>query len=901
MERIMKPYQMSEDQLCQHYRTDCSSGLSQNIIVDRKKYYGSNVLPQKGPDSWVAIFMRQFRSPLIYILLAAALLIFFVGEDRFDAFIITGILLFNALIGTIQEGRTSRILASLKTFMTSDCVVIRNGVALVLDAESLVPGDLVVLQEGQRVPADIRLISANNMHVDEAILTGESYEVLKNADPLAQDDLSLMDQHNMIFKGTYILSGSGKGIVVAIGLHTEIGRIQLSVQEIQTDMPLKKELNRLSGWILIFVLSICVLLFIAGLISGRPIKELLTVLTALFICVVPEGLPVVLTLVLVSGVYRMAQKRVLIKKLAAVETLGRTDVIAIDKTGTLTRNEMMVSDVYASGIHWRVTGQGYHEQGHLYKNGTKVEDFHEYQDLIYLGIASSVLSNAQVSPVSGTDRFAIKGDPTEAAMAILAGKLGLSEKRIEEEWIKKDEIPFDSSLKFHAVVCEHKQEDIIFIAGAPETIFKWSVDVPEKFRFELTHFLQRGLRVVAIASVSFSQDIFDMLKEPSHGEGLHINGFHLLGLCGIQDSIRSDVAQSIESARDAGLAVIMATGDHQKTALYVADTVGIYREGDIVVDGTDLETMNNYELQKKLPFITVYSRVTPMNKLDIINLWHKKGHVVAMTGDGVNDVPSLVAADIGIAMGDIGTEIAKESADIILLDDSFNNIVSAIEQGRHIFYTLRRVVLYFFATNMGEVLIMLFAMIYLFVDPTFPLPLTAAQILWLNLITDGFLDMALSMEPKEKGLLEKQMITKHKHIVDKSSIAKTFYMALPMALGSLWIFMHYYRTDLAYARTMTLMTMAMFQWFNAWNCRSEKQSLFSLGLFSNRWLIVATIFVLVLQMIIVYVPWMHHIFKTVPLVLSDWIIICLVSSSVLILEEGCKLISNILAFRKQRA
>jgi len=901
MERIMKPYQMSEDQVCQSYRTDSFKGLSDNVIADRKKYYGANTLPQKGPDSWFIIFVRQFRSPLIYILLAAALIIFFVGEDRFDAFIITGILLFNALIGTIQEGRTSRILASLKTFMTSDCVVIRNGTTLVLDAESLVPGDLVLLQEGQRIPADIRLISANNMHIDEAILTGESYEVLKNADPLSQEDLSLMDQRNMVFKGTYILSGSGKGIVVAIGLQTEIGRIQVSAQEIQTDMPLKKELNRLSGWILIFVLSVCFVLFVAGLISGRPVKELLTVLTALFICVVPEGLPVVLTLVLVSGVYRMAQKRVLIKKLAAVETLGRTDVIVIDKTGTLTRNEMMVSDVFASGIHWRVTGQGYHEQGHLYKNGTKVEDFYNYPDLIQLGIASSLLSNAQVSPVNGSDRFTIKGDPTEAAMAILGNKLGLSKKRIEEEWRKKDEIPFDSRLKFHAVACEYKQEAVIFIAGAPETIFNWLVAVPEQISFELTHFLQRGLRVVAIASVPFKQDIFDILKAPSHSEGLRIDGLQLLGLCGIQDAIRSDVADSIELARNAGLAVIMATGDHQKTALYVADTVGIYREGDTVIDGSVLETMNKHELQNTLPSITVYSRVTPINKLDIINLWHTKEHVVAMTGDGVNDVPSLVAADIGIAMGDIGTEIAKEAADIILLDDSFNNIVSAIEQGRHIFYTLRRVILYFFATNMGEVLIMLFAMLYLFIDPAFPLPLTAAQILWLNLITDGFLDMALSMEPQEKGLLEKQMITKHKHIVDTHSIAKTFYMALPMALGSFWIFMRYYTIDLAYARTMTLMTMAMFQWFNAWNCRSEKQSLFSLGLFSNIWLIAGTLFVLMLQLVIVYVPCLHHIFKTVPLVFSDWLIICLVSSSVLILEECRKLISNLFVFRKQRA
>lgn len=886
----MNPYQMSEDQVCSSYETDCIKGLSEGTVAARQKKFGLNVLPEKEPDSWLTIFARQFQSPLIYILLAAALIIFFAGPDKLDAFIISGILFFNALIGTIQEGRTRRILASLKKFIISDCVVIRQGCTSVIDAAQLVPGDVVLLQEGQRVPADMRLIIANNLHVDEAILTGESKAVRKDSRATTESDLRIMDQRNMLFKGTYVLNGTGKGVVVATGQQTEVGKIHASVQEIQTDIPLKKELNRLSGWILLFVLSVCLILFIAGIITGKPFKELLVTLTALFICVVPEGLPVVLTLVLVSGVYRMAKLRVLVKKMQAVETLGRTDVIVIDKTGTLTRNEMIVNHIYADGMHWHVTGQGYYQEGHIYKNEKQITQFESYPNLMILGKACIMLSNAQVSQMPDHDRFTIKGDPTEAAMAILGSKIGLAKEGVEKEFIKIGEIPFDSRLKYHAVMCRHGNQGIIFVAGAPETVFTWVHDLPSNTKIELGDFLQQGLRVVAVAQKIVDLRDLDQIDSDRDAVAKVISqDLKFVGLCGIQDAIRPEVKSVIAKTREAGLRIIMATGDHQKTALYVAKTVGILNEGDKAIEGQALEILPENELKKQLPLITVYSRVSPADKLKLIRLLHKQGHVVAMTGDGVNDVPSLVAADIGIAMGGIGTEVAKEVADIVLLDDSFVHIVTAIKQGRHIFYTLRRVILYFFATNMGEVLIMLFAMSYLFINPHFPLPLAAAQILWLNLVTDGFLDMALSMEPYEKGLLDKEMITRHKHIVDGDILKKTLFMALPMAVGSLAVFMHYYHDNIAHARTMALMTMAMFQWFNAWNCRSERQSIVALGLFSNPWLIAGTLFVLFLQLIIVYVPCMQTIFKTIPLSLHDWVVICAVSSSIVLFEELRKL------------
>lgn len=886
----MKPYHMTEEQICKSFKTDCINGLSEHDVRLRQKKYGHNILPEKGVDTDFKIFIRQFQSPLIYILLVAALIIFFVGPDSADAFIITGILLFNALIGAIQEGRTSRILASLKKFIVSDCVVIRNGITLVINAEQLVPGDIVLLQEGQRVPADIRLVVSHNLHVDESILTGESLQVSKQSAALSTSTLiTIAEQSNMLFKGTYVLTGSGNGVVVAIGTETEVGKIHLSAQEVQAEIPLKKELNKLSVYILIFVLSVCFILFIAGLVTGKPFKELLVTLTALFICVVPEGLPVVLTLVLVSGVYRMAKLRVLVKKMQAVETLGRTDVIVIDKTGTLTRNEMMVSNIWVDNKLLNITGQGYYPLGDIYREDKQVTQADLHKNTQMLGKACLILSNAQIT-ADNSGRFTVKGDPTEAAMAVFGQKIGFSKAMLEKEYIKIGEIPFDSRLKYHAITCSYDGHGIIFVSGAPETLFSWYRERPEGMQEALAQFLSYGLRVVAIGYKRVDLETLEkILSQREQVEELISHDLIQLGLIGIQDAIRQEVAGAIHDTRNAGLRIIMATGDHQKTALYVAKQVGIFRAGDKALEGKNMDMMAPDALKKIVPSVTVYSRVSPAHKLKLIQLLHEQGHIVAMTGDGVNDVPSLVAADIGIAMGTVGTEVAKEVADIVLLDDSFVNIVTAIKQGRHIFYTLRRVILYFFATNMGEVLIMLFAMVYLFVNPTFPLPLAAAQILWLNLITDGFLDMALSMEPYEKGLLDKEMITSKQHLVDGSILKKTLWMALPMAVGSLGIFMHYYRIDIAFARTMALMSMAMFQWFNAWNCRSEKQSIFALGVFSNPWLIAATIFVLLLQFSIIYVPVLQAIFKTVPLSIYDWIIICSVSSSIILCEELRKL------------
>ncbi len=877
----MELYQKSVVDVLQQFHADAQRGLTAAQVALQCELYGPNALPSVASHSWFSIFISQFKNPLIYMLLIAATIIFFVGEDTHDAFIISAVLLFNAVIGAVQEGRTHSILDSLKRFMSTSCVVLRDGSKQVVEDTQLVVGDIIFLVEGQRVPADARIIESNNLTVDESALTGESGAQRKVSDSIGAI-VPLAERTNMIYKGTYVLSGSARAVVVATGLATEIGKIHHHVQEITTEIPLRKELERLSYLILLSILALCVLLFVVGIATGRELGQLLTMLTALFICVVPEGLPVVLTLVLVTGAYRMARQKVLVKNLQAVEALGRADVILTDKTGTLTRNELMVSRVCTTQATYQVSGNGYLSEGVVH-----AADSHD-ESLSHISMACSLMNTAEISYQKESGLFDIKGDPTEAALYIFSQKMGCDRAILDAQHVRVYEIPFDSAHKIHALFLQRDATGVVYVVGAPEVVLGSAHDTPESITIGLDQLLSEGLRVVAIAMKEY-----DIQSAPSsdtsENERMQFymqmaqSSLKVLGLLGIQDSIRPEVRTIIDQARSAGLSIVMVTGDHLTTALYVARATDIYTIGDTALDGTQLAHMSDAQLMHALTTTTVFSRVSPDQKLRIVQLFQKTGNIVAMTGDGINDAPSLVAADLGIAMGNIGTEVAKAAADLVLLDDSFVNVVHAIEEGRHIFYTLRKVVLYFFATNMGEVLIVLFALL-----AGLPLPITAAQILWLNLVTDGFLDAGLSMEPKEPGLLERRRAggvrMSQVRLVDGWLLAKMMYMAIPMALGSLAIFW-YYHADLAHARTMTLITMALYQWFNAWNCRSETRSVWSLGVFKNKWLIVATGFVLSLQFFVLYIPFMQHLFNTVPLSLYDWVVMIAATIPMLLIEE----------------
>lgn len=884
---IMTPHRMPVEDLEKELHTHLEYGISSAQAAARLERFGPNSLPAGKQFSWVMLFFYQFTSPLIYILVFAAMLIFIFGDNKLDAFIITGILLFNAIIGTVQEGRTHSILESLNQFIKTSCVVVRDGKHVVIDNADLVIGDVIVLQAGQRVPADARVAQADNLYVDEAVLTGESLPVQKKV-AIVSRDIALLQANNMVFNGTLIQSGSGRAVVIATGMQTQIGKINKQVQAIKTEIPLRKDLDRLSYIILLFIAVFCAVLFGLGIFLGHTIDQLFVMLVALFICVVPEGLPVVLTLVLVTGVYRMAKKQVLVKNMQAVEALGRTNVIVVDKTGTLTRNEMVVSHVWADGKLYDVSGVGYFKEGCVYENGQPIKDTSALSSLDHIAHAAWLLNTAEIEFIPAQNMFEIYGDPTEAALYIFACKAG-KQDAMYRSYIKKYEIPFDSRWQYHAMFYEYKNNVVMYIIGAPERISTFTSDVSKECQEYLHTALDQGLRVVAVGMKEFAimpePNLGDEVKKFEYYKKMAESDVRLLGLCAMQDSIRPEVADLIRQTRKAGLQIVMATGDHQKTAMHVAQEVAIYQPGDITLDGTQLEEYSDAALQEILPKVTVFSRVSPTDKMRIITLLHANKKIVAMTGDGINDAPSLVAADVGIAMGSIGTEIAKQAADIVLLNDSFVNIVQAIEQGRHILYTLRRVVLYFFSTNMGEILIVLFAMLV-----NLPLPITAAQILWLNLITDGFLDVALSMEDMEPDLLQARWLTKRKKLVDNYLLFKMMFMAIPMGIGSLWIFWQYYQIDIVKARTMTMLTMALYQWFNAWNCRSDRRSLFSLGLSTNGWLVVATLFVAGLQCLQLYAPFMNYLFDTVPVNGKDWLLAISITAPILLVEEVRKYI-----------
>lgn len=945
----MKYYNQTIENIAQYFQVNLDSGLPAQEAQDRLNKFGCNKLKEEKHEPIYYIFLGQFANPLIYILLAAAAIIFFIG-DKLDAFIITGVLTFNAIIGTIQEGRTRKILDSLKNFVPQTCTVIRDNKKSVINTADLVPGDIVVLQEGEKIPADGRVITSNLLKVDQAILTGESIGVEKVAHEIFQEnnsglynnlssnisrdisgEISVIDQTNMLFKGTYILSGNGTMLVTSTGQNCEIGKIQCETECIETDMPLKRELDKLSHVILIFIILICAFLLVIGLLQGKSFNDLLVMLTALFICVVPEGLPVIFTVILVSGAYKMAKESVLVKRLQAVEALGRTEIIVVDKTGTLTKNETMVHKVFVDNKLYTVTGSGYLNTGDILYNNKilnnpdnldNLNNLETHEKIYNLKNYLALINNSEIWADPKTKINYIKGDPIDAAINVFTKKFKL-DKVNNLNYKIIFELPFNTQTRLRFFVVESPDLSYkIFSMGAPEAI----LNICEKninninnniIKNNLDNFLQDGLRVVACAQLNLAPDFAkatpgrpsssesanlddQIANDPlalsaqetlqgflsvSKGAGLiknNLGNFEFSALIALQDAIREDVQSVISRAKSAGVDFIMITGDHPSTAKFVAKSVGIMNKDQQIITGQELDKLSNREFFEKINNIKVFARVTPSQKLKIIELLKYSGKTVAMVGDGVNDAPALVAADLGISMGQIGTEVAKQASDIILLDDKLSSILVAMQQGRHIFYTLRRVVLYFFATNFGEILVVLFAFIL-----NLDLPILAAQILWLNLVTDGFLDLALAAEPVEKNLLEKSWLRESlkKGLIDPVLIIKVIYMAIPMALGSIYLFYQNYQTDLVAARTMTLVCMAMFQWYNAWNCRSENLSLFQIGIFSNFWLVLATSFVLILQYLVTTVPFLQYIFKTVPLSFSAWAQIFLVSSSILIFEE----------------
>jgi len=862
-------------------------GLTNEEAKSRLTKYGFNKLPESKLDSLIIIFLRQFQSPLIYILLIASLIVFLMKEF-IDGSIILFVLFFNAIVGTIQEGKAQNTLLALKKFTETNTKVLRDGKELVIPDYEVVPGDVVILQEGDKVPADGRIIESNNLTVNEAAMTGESQPVHKFDEVLSATNLPTADQKNMVFKGTNVVAGNGKAVVVATGLETVLGKISKEIAVINTEIPLKANIRYLTRLIIITVATICTSIFTIGIILGHSVREMFTTVVSLAVSIIPEGLPIVTTLVLATGVWRMSKRNALVKKLQAVEALGQARVIAVDKTGTLTKNEILLQEVYVAGKTFSVEGEGYKPHGEVSLNGNKIDPLN-HPELLLSGKLAAFVTNNGIVFNEELKQWQATGDPTESALSVFAQKIGFHKEMLEKESPRLSEIPFDYRNKYHAV--SHKIDGKIdmTVLGAPEEILEaatkiWhegkSQPLSQEKKKELEDMLvkmsQEGLRVLAFA---LKDNVSNEIK-PKDVEGLTFVGFF-----GLKDTLRPEVHEAMQKAISAGIKVVMITGDHKITAEAIAKEAGIYHEGETILTGEDIDSLSETEFADMLNKVSVFARVTPDHKLKIVRAYKRNGVIVAMTGDGVNDAPSLVAADLGISMGKIGTEVAKEASDIVLLDDNFASIIAAIEEGRSIYKTIKKVILYLFSTSLGEVFTITGALLL-----GLPLPILAAQIIWLNLVTDGFLTVSLAMEPKEEGLLKGTFEHPKKYLIDGLTIQRMFLMAVPMAIGTLFLFSRYYQIDMVKAWTVSLTVLAVFQWFNAWNCRHENKSIFQLNPFSNKFLVGATLTVIALQLVAIYVPFMQKILRTTTLDLSDWLIIIPIASSIVVVEEIRKFI-----------
>lgn len=862
-------------------------GISELEATVRMKEYGLNVLPESKPDGLLKIFFRQFRSSLIYILLLAGVVVFAMGEIV-DSVVILVVLVFNATVGTIQEGKAQNTLLALKKFIETKASVFRDGREIIIPDKNVAVGDIIILQEGEKIPADARIILSNNLKVDESALSGESTPVNKVSDVLEKKEAYAWEQKNMLFKGTKILTGSGRAVVVATGLNTVVGKIAKEITVIDTEVPLKKNIRYLSRAIIVVVAVLDIVIFLSGMIYGKSIKEMFITLVSLSVSIVPEGLPIVMTLILATGVWRMSKKNALVRRLQAVEALGQAEIIAVDKTGTITKNELVVQRIFVDNKFFEISGEGYEPKGEVRIDG-KLADPLNHPELIFLAKNAALCAQARINFSTEENKWLVMGDPTEASLLVLAQKIGFKKDVLETESPIITDFPFDYHLRLRASLRKSSGKSFLVVTGAAENILNisnkiWhngrncnlSEEEKERLKNTFEKMSEEGLRVVALG----------INNKPTKNEPLEkVKDITFIGFIGMKDALRKEVPDAMSLAIEAGVRVVMITGDHRITAKAIAKEAGIYKEGDEVITGEQLDKMDDDELADKIKKASVFARVSPEHKLRIIKAFQSSKKIIAMTGDGVNDAPSLVSADLGVAMGKTGTEVAKEASDIVLLDDNFGSIVSAMEEGRSIYRTIKKVILYLFSTSLGEVLTITGA-IFL----GFPLPILPVQIIWLNFVTDGFLDVSLAMEPKEKNLLSEKFKKPNKYLLDFLMGQRMFFMAIVMMLGTLFIFKGLFQEDLLKAQTMSLVVLAVFQWFNAWNCKSEDKSIFTTNPFNNKFLLGATIIVATLQALAVYNPFMQKILHTTPLGWYDWILVISVASSIVVVEEIRKLL-----------
>ena len=881
---------MSAADACREMGGDLVHGLTNGEAALRLARYGANALPEEKVETWWRVFLRQFTSPLIYVLIAAAVLAFALGK-REDAGVILVVVFVNSLIGAFQEGRAERSMASLRRLSSLQVRVLRDGEARMIEARDLVPGDLILLAAGDAVGADARLLETAALETSEAALTGESLPVVKHAERLPEDTL-LADRRNMVFSETHITAGRGKALVVATGLATEVGKIAtFTTAAVEPRTPLEIRMDQFGRQLLLTSVGLFALVIAAGMLRGMPLIEILMVAISQTVSLVPEGLPVALTIALAVGMQRIAAKGAIVRRLAAVETLGATSIICTDKTGTLTKNEMTVTALWLpDGREIEVSGSGYAPEGRLFFEG--IELFPAGDSALRLILEAGVLCNDSqlVPPPAEESRWRSLGDPTEVALLTLALKGCIEPAPLHHEWPRRAEIPFDSETKLMATQHGHKHGlNRVFIKGAPEMLLPLcghtrhreevrplTETSHRKFLAVAEQMAEQSLRLLAMAMVDAAE------IDEDAGFGQFYGRAVFLGLVGQMDPPREEVKTAVGACRAAGIRPVMVTGDHKATGLAIARMLGMASAGDRAVDGRELEAMSEPELVAELDHIVVFARVHPAQKLRIVAAFQSRNNVVAMTGDGVNDAPALARADVGVAMGVTGTEVAKEAAKVVITDDNFATIVSAVEQGRLVYRNIQKLLLFLFATSLDEVIVLLGALLF-----GYPLPLAAVQILWINLITEGTLTINLVMEEPEGDEMTRRPIRTGEPLITRAILRRLAVMVPTSAAATLGYFIWRLSTGAPFAvvQTETFTLLAVCQWFNALNCESATHSALRLGLLRNRWLLGGLVLANLLQFAVVYTAPMNRLFHTVPISFTDVCLIGAVASSVLWVEE----------------
>ncbi|MEF7561874.1 calcium-translocating P-type ATPase, SERCA-type [Bacillus infantis] len=876
----MKFHEMNEREVEEALNTDFSAGLTDDDVKKRRNQHGFNELSEGEKQSALLLFFSQFKDFMVLVLLAATLVSGLLGE-YIDAIAIIAIVIINGLLGFFQERKAEKSLSALKELSAPQVQVLRSGKWVRVPSKDVVPGDLLKFSSGDRIGADIRLIESKSLEIEESALTGESVPVQKTTASLKADNPGLGDMENMAFMGTMITRGSGVGVVVATGMKTAMGQIADLLQNAETmETPLQRRLEQLGKILITAALLLTVLVVLVGVIQGHELYTMFLAGVSLAVAAIPEGLPAIVTVALSLGVQRMIKKKAIVRKLPAVETLGCASVICSDKTGTMTQNQMTVTHLWSGGKQWTVDGIGYEPSGTFYSDDKRV-DVKAQKSLQQMLMFGLLCNHAELTEKKG--EYSINGDPTEGALLVAAMKAGYRRESLMDQYQVLNEFPFDSARKMMSIIVKDRNgRQFIVTKGAPDVLagisdsILWNDkrqmmtgEMKKEVQEAIDGLASQALRTIAIGfrELPANQVVLDEKEAEKN--------LTLIGLQGMIDPPRPEVRTAVKECREAGIKTVMITGDHVITAKAIAKQLGILTGSSKVLDGKALSEMSVGQLEDVVDEVSVFARVSPEHKLKIVKALQNKGHIVAMTGDGVNDAPAIKAADIGVAMGITGTDVAKEASALVLLDDNFATIKAAIKEGRNIYENIRKFIRYLLASNVGEILVMLFAMLL-----ALPLPLVPIQILWVNLVTDGLPAMALGLDQPEDDVMKRKPRSPKEGVFARGLGWKVVSRGFLIGIVTLAAFMLAYKNNpdqLGYAQTVAFATLVLAQLIHVFDCRSEK-SVLARNPFGNKYLVWAVISSLLLMIIVIYYPPLQPIFHTMAIQPGDWFMITALAS-----------------------